>query len=135
MNLRKKKELAARTFGIGKNRIVFLKPRLNEIKEAITKQDMKDLQKDGAIIIKPVKGRRKVEKIKRKKGPGKVRNKVNKSKRKYVILTRKLRKHAGGLLRQGRISKEELKQIRIKIRNKEFRNKGHLIENLGGKRK
>ncbi len=54
MNLRKKKALAARTFGVGLSRIEFLEPRLDEIKEAITKQDIRDLYKDGAIRIKNI---------------------------------------------------------------------------------
>ena len=50
MNLSKKKKLAAKVFGVGKERIVFAKSRLNEIKEAITKQDIRDLKNDGAIL-------------------------------------------------------------------------------------
>ena len=70
MNLRNKKELAKRTFNIGKDRIVFLKSRLEEIKEALTKQDIRDLRQDGAILIKDIKGRKKVKKRKTRKGPG-----------------------------------------------------------------
>ena len=55
MNLAKKKSLAARVFGVGKSRVVFAKSRLNEIKEAITKQDIRDLKKDGAITILEIK--------------------------------------------------------------------------------
>ncbi len=43
MNLRTKKELAAKALKVGKERIVFVEARLDEIKEAITKQDMRDL--------------------------------------------------------------------------------------------
>jgi len=66
MNLSKKKELAKRTLKIGKSRIVFLESRLSEIKEAITKQDIRDLKREGAIIIKNIKGRRKVKKRKKR---------------------------------------------------------------------
>ena len=59
MNLRSKKQLAANTFGVGKSRIMFVNERIEEIKEAITKQDMRNLLQDGAIIIKEVKGRSK----------------------------------------------------------------------------
>ena len=58
MNLNKKKELAKRTFNVGEERIVFVESRLKDIKEAITKQDMRDLRQDKAIIIKEKKGRR-----------------------------------------------------------------------------
>src|SRR3989344_6489486 len=92
MNLSKKKALAARTLNVGKKRIVFLQSRLNEIKEAITKQDIRDLQKRGVIIIREVKGRRKNMKKAGKRSVGNVRKVVNKRKQEYLILTRKLRK-------------------------------------------
>ncbi|MFA4953430.1 MAG: 50S ribosomal protein L19e [Candidatus Pacearchaeota archaeon] len=130
MNLRKKKSLAARTFNVGEGRISFVKSRLDEIKEAITKQDIRDLQKNGAIIIKEKKGRRKVTKNK-SRSPGNIKKKVNKRKKEYVIITRKLRKYVGELKKQGKISSEDSNEIRKKIRNREFRSKSHLKENIG----
>jgi large subunit ribosomal protein L19e len=130
MNLRKKKILAAKTFGVGRERIVFLQPRLEEIKEAITKQDMRDLYQEGAIIIKEVKGRKKVQKKKIKRSVGNVRKKINTKKRDYIILTRKLRKYVAHHVAQGKISKKESIDLRKKIRNKVFRSKGHLKEIL-----
>ncbi|MBU0894332.1 MAG: hypothetical protein KKF48_04600 [Nanoarchaeota archaeon] len=135
MNLKKKKLLSARTLKVGKKRIVFLKERLEEIKEAITKQDIKDLKKDGAIIIKEVKGRKKVKKRKSKRSKGNIRKKVKKRKSKYVTLTRKLRKYISELKEQGKVSKEEVSEIRKKIRNKIYRSKTHLKEQLGGSKK
>jgi len=131
MNLNKKKELAARTLKIGKERIIFVKSRLDEIKEAITKQDIRDLKKDKAIIIKEIKGRKKKEK-KRKRSVGNIRKKVRKRKKEYVILTRKLRTYIRGLKSQGRLSLEEIKEIRKKIRNKVFKSKAALREYIGG---
>jgi len=132
MNLRKKKALAARTFGVGLARIEFLEPRLDEIKEAITKQDIKDLHKDGAIVIKNIRGR-KTRMIKsKKKTIGNIRKKVNRRKRDYVVLTRKLRKHLAE--NKEKITDKEKKDIRKKIRNKFFRSKSHLKEHLGGKK-
>lgn len=136
MNLSKKKSLAIRTLKVGKERIVFLQPRLDEIKEAITKQDIRDLQKEGAILVKEIKGRRKTEKKKKnKRSPGNIRKKVNKRKQEYVIMTRKLRKYAAEMKKQGRLSKEEVIDIRKKIRNKVFRSKAHLKEYIGGLKK
>ena len=131
MNLGKKKMLAVRTLNVGKEKIVFVKSRLNEIKEAITKQDIRDLQKEGAIIIKEKKGRRKVKKNK-SRSPGNIRKKVNKRKKEYVIITRKLRKYVAELKKQGKISNESFKEIRKKIRNREFRSLAHLKEHIGG---
>lgn len=132
MNLSKKKAIAVKTFGVGKERIVFVKSRLEEIKEAITKQDIRDLFESGAILIKPKKGRKKVERKKTKRTDGKIRKRINKRKQDYVKLTRKLRKYSSELKNLGKISREELKEIRKKIRNRFFKNKSSLKEYIGG---
>lgn len=134
MNLSKKKELAKRTLKIGKSRIIFLESRSSEIKEAITKQDIRDLKSEGAIIIKDIKGRRKIKKKKRR-SVGNVRKKVNTRKRNYVLMTRKLRKYISEIKKQGKISKKEESELRKKIRNKMFRSKAHLREYMGGLKK
>ena len=133
MNLSKKKNLAAKVFRVGKERIIFIKARLNEIKEAITKQDIRDLKGDGAILIKEIKGRKTVKKRARKRFVGKIKKRVNKRKKTYIILTRKLRKYAGSLKIQEKISLEEYRDLRKKIRNSFFKSKTHLKEYLGGK--
>ncbi len=132
MNLRKKKSLAQRTLKVGKERIVFLKSRLDEIKEAITKQDIRDLQKEGAILVKEVKGRKKIKRKSKKRGPGKIKKKVNKRKQEYVIMTRKLRRYVAEMKKQGKLSAEEIKDIRNKIRNRVFKSKAHLKTYIGG---
>jgi len=133
MNLKKKKELARKTLKAGRKKIVFIKLRLEEIKDAITKQDIKDLYKDGAIVIKQNKGRKTVVKRKRRRGVGKVKKVINKRKKEYVIMTRKLRKYIAALYSQGKISKEEVKDIRKKIRNRIYRSHAHLKELLKGR--
>jgi len=132
MNLRKKKALAARTFGVGLSRIEFLEPRLEEIKEAITKQDIRDLYKDGAIRIKNIKGRKTKQGKSRKRTAGNIRKKINKRKKNYVTLTRKLRKHLAE--NREKVTDNERKDIRKKIRNKFFRSRAHLKEHIGGKK-
>lgn len=132
MNLRSKKALAAKTFGVGKERILFVNERIEEIKEAITKQDMRNLHQDGAIIIKEVKGRSKNIKKKKKRGFTKIRKNVDTRKRDYVILTRKLRKVLSDKKKNGEVSEKEIKELRKKIRNKMFKSKAHLKEYMGG---
>lgn len=126
MNLARKKALAARTLRVGKKRIVFLPSRINEIKEAITKQDIYDLKNEGAILVKEIKGRRKIKKRKPKRSTGNIRKKVNTRKQDYVIMTRKLRKYVFELKKQGKVSKEDVIDIRKKIRNKIFKSKSAL---------
>ena len=135
MNLRNKKELASRTLKVGKERIVFLASRLKEIKELITKQDIRDLKEAGAIIVKEIKGRKKREKTNRRKGFGKIKKKVSKRKEKYVIMTRKLRKYVLEMNKKEKISREEFYDIRKKIRNKAFRSKNHLKEYIKNMKK
>jgi len=134
MNLSKKKLLAQRTLRVGKSRIVFLKSRLDEIKEAITKQDIKNLQESGAILVKNIKGRKKNLNKKIKRSEGNIRKKVNKRKKEYVLMTRKLRKYINEMKKQGKLSNKEIKEIRKKIRNQYFKSKYHLtgyIKELG----
>ena len=135
MNLSKKKALAARVLKVGKERIIFLQPRLDEIKEAITKQDIRDLKKEGAIVIKEIKGRKKSKKKSKERNPGSIRKKVKKRKKEYVIMTRKLRRYVAEMKKQRKLSQDEIKDIRKKIRNRNFRNKAHLKEYIGGLRK
>lgn len=134
MNLKKKKRLAERALKTGKNRIVLLQSRLDEIKEAITKQDIRDLKKEGAIIIKETKG--KIKKIKKtRRSPGNIRKKTTKRKKEYTIMTRKLRSYLAEIKKQGNISKEDVSEIRKKIRNRDFRSKAHLKEYMEGLKK
>ncbi|MFH1521609.1 MAG: 50S ribosomal protein L19e [archaeon] len=130
MNLTKKKNLAAKVLKVGKNRIVFATERLLEIKEAITRLDILDLNKSGAIQIKEVSGRKKIVKRKNRRRVGKVKNKVNNRKAEYVIITRKLRKFVRGLVRTGAVDKEKNREIRKQIRARKFKSKRHLKESL-----
>jgi len=56
MNLGNKKKLAAQIFDVGKKRVFFDPSKLDEIKEAITNEDIRSLVKSGAINIKNKKG-------------------------------------------------------------------------------
>jgi len=135
MNLSKKKSLTIKALKVGKKRITFVKSRLEDIKEAITKQDIKDLQKDGAIIVKDIKGRKKNLKKSKKRSTGNIRKKVKKRKRDYVIMTRKLRKYVKELRNHGKLSREESIDIRKKIRNKYYKSLGNLKEHIRREKK
>jgi large subunit ribosomal protein L19e len=132
MNLSSKKELASRALKVGKDRIVFSETRKDEIKEAITKQDIRDLKDSGAIIIKEPKGRRKLVKRKTRRRVGKIKIKVKTRKGDYVNLVRKLRKYLKELRKQGRIEKEDYKDKRKKIRNKVYKSKRNLKQEIDG---
>jgi large subunit ribosomal protein L19e len=130
MQLAKKKELAAKVLGVGKGRIVFAEGRLNEIKEAISRMDIVDLHKSGAIVIREINGRKKIVKRKNRRRVGKIKQTVNKKKAEYVIITRKLRTYVRGLFRTGKIDADEKREIRKQIRSRKFRSKRQLKESL-----
>lgn len=132
MNLRKKKNLAAKTFNVGKDKIAFVESSLKEIGEAIAKRDLKDLKEEGAIIIKDKKGRKKNLKKKTRRSTGNIRKKVNKRKQEYVIITRKLRKYLADLKKKKELSREEVIEIRKKIRNRNFKSKANLKQYVEG---
>jgi large subunit ribosomal protein L19e len=132
MKLDRKKELAAKALGVGKGRIIFNVEGLAEIKEAITKQDIKDLANEGIISIRPVKGRKKVTKRKTQRGPGKIKKKVSKRKQVYVKITRKLRDYIQMLKRHAIIDRDLYKDLRKKIRMRVFKSKANLKDYLKG---
>jgi len=133
MKLENKRDLAARSLNVGRNRITFNSQRLSEIKEAITKQDIKDLNRSGAISIKEVHGRRKVKKRKTRKS-GSVKKKVNKGKKNYIILTRKLRRYLSSMKDKGKISPEKFVKLRNEIRMSSVRSLAHMKELFQGEK-
>lgn len=72
MKLTNQKRIAAKLLKVGINRVLFDETKLKEIKEAITKEDIRALIKDGAIKARQKKGissfRSKKIKIQKRKG-------------------------------------------------------------------
>ena len=128
MNLEKRKQLAAKVLGVGKNKIRFDSTKLAEIKEAITKQDIRDFYAEGIITIKDKGGRLVKERRKNRRGAGKVKMKVWNGKRNYIILVRKFRRYVKELKNQGKLNKEQYLGLRKRIKAKEFKDKAHLKE-------
>ncbi len=130
MNLRNKKQLAAKALKVGKGRVIFDSQHLEEIKKAITKQDIINLKQEGIISIRPVKGRRTIVKRKTRKGPGKIKMTVKNRKQDYVKITRKLRRYVKELRSKGLIDRELYLELRKKIKMKNFKSLANLKENL-----
>jgi len=130
MNLRTKKELAAKALNVGKNRVSFNSEGAGEIKEAITRQDIRDLVSQGIISIKPVKGRKKIVRRKTQRGPGKIKKTVSHRKQIYVKITRKLRSYLMGLRDKGLVERELYWTLRKKIRMRDFKSKAHFKDYL-----
>lgn len=130
MNLKTKKRLAAVALGVGLHRIMFNSERLAEIKEAITKQDMKDLQAEGAITIREVRGRRAHQPRKNRRRAGSIRHKHKPGKREYIMRTRKLRDYLKELRKQGKISASHYHTIRKYVKASMYRTKAHMREHI-----
>lgn len=132
MNLAKKKSLAAKALGVGKGRLQFKQENLSEIKEAITREDIKQLNQEGIISIKPIKGRKTNVKRKHRRGPGKIKMRVNKRKQEYVKITRKLREYISSLKERGVLDRDLYITLRKKIRMRDFKSKANLKDYLKG---
>lgn len=135
MNLEKKKTLAAKTLGVGKERIIFNTERFSEIKEAITKQDIRDLYSSHAIFVKDIHGRRTIVKRKNRRRKGSIRKMPKKSKRKYIVLTRKLRAYLFELRRKELLAQSQYLKLRKQIKAGMFKDKNHFKEFIAGESK
>jgi large subunit ribosomal protein L19e len=132
MNLDKRKALASRVLGVGKNKIRFDTSKLTEIKEAITKQDIRDMYADGIISIKETRGKAKIVKRTTRRGAGKIKLTIKPGKRHYVIIVRKLRRYVKELLKQEKITKAKFLELRKQIKSGLFKSKANLKEHIGG---
>jgi large subunit ribosomal protein L19e len=130
MKLDTKKHLAARTLKVGIRRISFNQARLEEIKEAITKQDIKDLLNDKAITIKEISGRKTIKKRKTRRRVGSKKQNVKSKKRIYMTITRKLRSYLSYLKKVGKIDLEKFTQLRKEIRASSFKSLSHLKDRI-----
>ena len=116
-----------------KSKIVFNNDNLAEIKEAITKQDIRDLYASGAISIRETRGRKIKVKRTTKRGPGKIKWVIGNKKRKYIIMVRKLRAYINELRTQEKINMVQYNDLRKKIKARAFKDKAHLKEQMGFK--
>lgn len=130
MKLEKKRALVARTLGVGNDRIIFNANSLSSIKEAITKQDVRDLIGAGAIKVRERKGRKAVERRLSRRRYGSIKKKVKNSKSQYIILTRKLRAYLFQLREKKRINPQDYETLRKEIKMKSFRSLSHMKERM-----
>ncbi len=125
MNLKKKKKLISRVLNVGVNKVILDANRIDEIKEAITRQDIKDLESQGIIRIKEARGKKKKGKVRGKKV--KKKNIVDRKKH-YVKLTRKLRTYLKGMKKKGKLDGKEYENARKRIKASMFDSLAHLRE-------
>lgn len=125
-----KKYLAARALQVGVDRIVFNKERLAEIKEAITKQDIRDLARDGAISVREASARKTIVRGTKRRREGSVRKKVRQGKREYMRLVRGARRYIAHMRMQGTLSREQALLLRKEIKTRRIPTKAALRERI-----
>ena len=137
MKLTTQKRIAAQVLKVGINRVLFDTTKLKEIKEAITKEDVRSLIKEGIIKAKPKKGissfrSKKIKKQKRKelrKGPGsrKGTRKARLPKKKaWMIKVRAQRKFIKSLRDKKLITSKTYNFLYKKIKGNFFRSRNHI---------
>ncbi|MBU2639558.1 MAG: 50S ribosomal protein L19e [Nanoarchaeota archaeon] len=137
MNLKTQKRIAAQILKCGTTRVTFDLERLNDIKEAITKSDMRSLIKEGVVSRKAYQSQsraraRKLSEQRRKgnrKGPGSIKGTKNarvKRKSLWVIKIRILRGLLKELKSKGKLESKEYRSLLMKSKGGYFRSKRHL---------
>ena len=132
MNLESRKQLASKVLRVGKNKVLFNPEHLEEIKEAITKQDIRDLFAEGIISVRETRGRRKIVRRTTRRGPGSIKLVVRDRKGDYMIMVRKLRRYINELRKQNKIDRVRYYELRKKIKARIFKNKAHLKDYIAG---
>jgi large subunit ribosomal protein L19e len=137
MNLLNKRILAAHVLGVGKDRLWFDMDRAEDIKAAITREDIRVLIREGVIRLKPVKGvsRSRAKQIAKQKSKGRKRGhgsrkgtaKARKpAKETWMEKIRSQRKMFNEFLESEIITKGTYSMLRLKAKGGFFRTKRHI---------
>ena len=137
MDLKVQKRLAAQILGCSPKRVVFNNDRLDDIKQAITKRDLRLLIGDGAIAGRPMNAtskfrvrKLKVQKSKgRRKGPGSRKGSFNsrfKSKLVWMNNIRVQRAFLSLLVSKNIITRKAYRKLYLMSKGGYFRSKRHI---------
>lgn len=140
VNLRTKKSLISRVINVGVNRIKLNVEHLDEVTDAITRENVRGLITANKIKIIPTKGtsrlRSKIKKLQKNKRGTKTGSKKGRSnarfnsKKKYVEKVRSLRYRLKVSKKHGDITNKVFWKIYKKIQGNRVRNNAHLRELL-----
>ena len=137
MTLKSRRRIAAVVLKVGENKVWFDTERLSDIKEAITKEDIRDLVKEGAIKAKKVKGiskgrfRKRLKQKKKglRKGTGKRKGKRISKKWGKKVWMKKVRVLRRVLTEQrSELTKAEYQRLRGDIKAGSVRDKKNLLD-------
>jgi len=138
MNTETQKVLAAKVAGVGLARVVLNPLRYEDIKEALTKDDIRGLIKDGAIKILPISGpsrhRARARHLQQKKGRqmghGTRKGKKfarNPRKQQWMRKIRKIRSTLLDLKKKGMLETFTYRDLYVKAKGGFFRDRGHVM--------
>jgi large subunit ribosomal protein L19e len=141
MNLSGQRRLAAEVMGIGSTRVKFNTERLEEVSEALTRDDIRALVKSGAITSKPKtgvgRGRARVrdrQKLKgrhrgmgHREGTAKARSA---GKRKWISKIRAIRDELRKMRDKNEITRSEYRRLYIQASGNLFQSRRHLREQI-----
>lgn len=141
MNLRKQKQLAARTLGVSTKRIklnLTTPESKKEVKELISREAVKELVSEKIIVKVPKKGNSRTranlilaqKKKGRRSGHGARRGTANArfgEKDKWIIKIRALRNVLKEFKDAGRLESSSYRDLYMKAKGNFFRNKRHMI--------
>ncbi|MBD3387701.1 MAG: 50S ribosomal protein L19e [Candidatus Altiarchaeales archaeon] len=141
MNLRNQRRLAAEVLKVGVNRVKFDGERLEDISEALTRDDIRTLIKSGAISRKPVKGvsRGRARERERQKEKGRRRGKGHRRgtsnaraprKREWIRKIRAVRDELRKLKEKKEITVPEYRKLYNQAKGNLFQSRRHLREHI-----
>ncbi|MFH1126315.1 MAG: 50S ribosomal protein L19e [Candidatus Altiarchaeota archaeon] len=146
MNLKNQRRIAARLLKVGLNRIQFNRDRVSDAAEAITREDIRSLIKNGVITARPEKStsryraRKRAEKKNkgRYKGYGKRKGKKTArqpGKEAWIKKVRALRDELRKLKKERKIGEDQYRKIYLQIKGNLYHSRRHLVESLERARK
>lgn len=127
MKFQSQKRLSSEILKVGVGKIWLDPLRLDDIKQAITRADIKELIKDRAIKKKYAVKKRKVVKRKRR-GKGRIKVRVLNRKIKYVNKIRKIRRYLNQAFENKELDKNTQNKLRKLAKSGHFRSLKHLKE-------
>jgi len=129
-NLSFQRRLAAKVLGVGKGRIRFNPERLEDLGDAITREDIRRLHRQGAIeVVKPAgtsRGRARARSGRR--GPGSRKGTRESGKRMWMRQVRALRRTLRELRERGEVDSKLYRRLYLLIKGGAVRSRRRLLE-------
>lgn len=141
MNLRNQRRIAAEVLKCGEHRVWIDPDEIEEVEKAVTRQDIRNLAKSGAIVARKKKGvsRGRARILHEQRSKGRRRGHGSRKgtayarlpkKRRWILTIRPIRAYLKGLRDEGVITPSVYRRYYVRAKGGEFRNKNHLKTHL-----